>query len=93
MRVVDPAGSAVVEHLLVGAGPPGIAEVAIVARLALRARRLGADVVVEEASTEMVQLLELAGLPVEVAGQPEGRKQALGIEEVEEEAQGGDPPL
>jgi hypothetical protein len=87
---LDPAGATVAQVLLGGSGPPGISTVALVARLALEARRLGADVVIEEASEEMANLLWLAALPVEVKRQAEGRKQALGVEEVEEEAQRGD---
>ena len=69
------------------------------ARLALRARRLGCDVSLRDPSSELRELLVLAGLcdvlpcarsGVEVIGEPEHREEPLGIEE---ERDPGDPPV
>lgn len=75
---------------MTGTGRPDVSAVDIVGCLALELRRLGADVVVEEASPEMAELLWLAALPVEVKGQAESGKEPLRVQEVEEEAEGGD---
>ncbi len=61
-----------------------------VASLSLLVRRLGADVVVEDPSPAMAQLLRLAGLPLEVKGQAEGGEEPLGAQDVQEEAERGD---
>ena len=87
---LDQTGAPLAEVLLAGSRRPDISTVALVARLILDARRVAADVVIEEASDEMAELLRLAALPVEVKRQAEGGKQALGVEDGEEGAQGGD---
>ena len=75
-----------------------MATVDALARLALRARRMGCAVTLRDPSTELLELVGLAGLgevlpcaPVsglEVVGQPEEREVALGVEE---EGDSGDP--
>ena len=70
------------------------------ARVALRARRLGCAIGLRGAPPELLELLAFAGLsdvlpcdpssPVEVTGQPEQREEPLGIEEERDPA---DPPL
>ena len=55
------------------------------ARLQLVARRLGHEVVLRGASSELLELLELFGLSavlrVGVCGQPEEREERVGVEE------------
>jgi ABC-type transporter Mla MlaB component len=68
-----------------------MATVDALARLALRARRMGCAVNLRDPSTELLELLGLAGLGevlpcmpasgVEVIGQPEEREESLGVEE------------
>jgi hypothetical protein len=77
-------------HQLGGPGFPDLGAVDDVARLALLARRLGGRVVLSDVSPGLRSLLELAGLPVEVEGEAEGREEALGIEEGQEELHPGD---
>ena len=70
------------------------------ARLALRARRLGCAVSLRDPSTELLELVGLAGLGevlpcvpgsgLEVGGQPEEREEPLGVEE---ERDAGDPAI
>ncbi len=66
MALIGPGGAVLATRRLCGAGVPGIGAVDDVARLALAAARLGGRVVVGEVSPEMAELLELAGLGVEV---------------------------
>ena len=55
------------------------------ARLVLVARRLGVDVRIVHPPRELVELLDLAGLRVQVLGQSEGGEQAgVELEEVVE---------
>ena len=75
-----------------------MATVDALARLALRARRMGCAVSLRDPSTELLELVGLAGLGgvlpcvaesgLEVIGQPEQRKEPLGVEE---ERDAGDP--
>ena len=68
-----------------------IATVDALARLALRARRMGCAVTLRDPSTELLELVGLAGLgevlpcaavsDVEVIGQAEEREEPLGVEE------------
>ena len=77
-----------------------MATVDALARLALRARRMGCAVNLREPSTELLELLGLAGLDevlpcapasgVEVIGQSEEREEPLGVEE---ERDAGDPAI
>ena len=91
VTVVGCDGTQVAIRTLRGPGPPDLTVVDQLARLALDARRLGARVVLADVTPALIELLELAGLVVEVAGEPERREQALGIEEVEEELHPDDP--
>jgi hypothetical protein len=79
-------GRAVVE----GDGPPGLEAVDAVARLTLFARRLDARVVCSEIVPALSELLELAGLDVEVQRQPEGGEEPLAIQRGQEEVHPGD---
>ena len=77
-----------------------LATVDALARLALRARRMGCAVNLRDPSTELLELLGLAGLGevlpcapasgVEVVGQAEEREEPL---RVEEERDAGDPAI
>ena len=77
-----------------------MATVDALARLALRARRMGCAVTLRDPSTELLELVGLAGLGevlpcaadsgLEVVGQPEERKEPLGVEE---ERDAGDPAV
>ena len=66
---------------LAGEGPPDLAFVAALARFQLIARRAGGRVWLEDVSSAMAELLDLAGLLGEMGGQAEGREDALGIQE------------
>jgi hypothetical protein len=60
-----------------------VGHVDALARLVLAARRLGAEVHVEQVDQALVDLLDLVGLGREVLGEPEGGEQpALHLEEV-----------
>jgi hypothetical protein len=67
--------------LLTGEGPPDLAVVEGLARFQLMTRRTGGRMWLEEVSPALAELLDLAGLRREVGGQPEGREEALGIQE------------
>jgi hypothetical protein len=76
----------------VGALAPDLGTVDLLARLQLRARRLGSELRLRHASAELEELLDLVGLRevlVEAGGEPEQREQRLGVEE---ERELGDPP-
>lgn len=94
VRVERPDGSVVGDRTLHGFGEPDLDTLDAVARLLLAARRSGERLVVVEAVPALGELLELAGLPVEVevevGGQPEAGKHLTGVEQVEEEAHLGD---
>ena len=88
----DASGARTATWVLAGDGHPDLAMVDSIARQALRATRDGGRLVLAEVAPQLRELLALAGLPVEMEGQPEGREQALGVEEVEEESHLGDSP-
>ena len=77
---------------LEGPGRPDLAVVDDVARLALLAARLGGAITVAQVSPLMRELLELAGLRVEVEGQTELGEEPICIQEVQEEVHPGDLP-
>ncbi len=92
VRVERPDGTIASDRTLHGFGEPDLDTLDAVARLLLAARRSGERLVVVEAVPALCELLELAGLPVdvEVGGQPEAGEDLTGIEQVEEEAHLGD---
>jgi hypothetical protein len=90
--VVGPEGPALGGCVLEGPGPPDLETVETVARLALTARRRGAAVVLVAVSPPLRELLEMAGLDVEMEGQAEGGKETLGVKRLQEEAHLGDLP-
>ena len=88
--VVGPDRTALASHRLEGPGPPDLGAVDDVARLALRARRLGGRIILSDVSPALRSLLDLAGLTVEVEGEAEGREEPLGVQEGQEELHPGD---
>jgi len=92
VTIVGPDGAELAGRVLEGPGAPDLGAVDDVARLALLAARLGGGIVLGEVSSLMRELLELAGLGVEVKGQPEGREESFGVQETQEEAHPGDLP-
>lgn len=93
VRVERSDGSVVADRVLHGFGEPDLDTLDAVARLLLAARRTGEHLVVVDAVPALWELLELAGLPVEVGGEPEAGEDLTGVEQVEEEAHLGDPAV
>jgi hypothetical protein len=75
-----PDGVELACRTLRGSGVPDLGTVDDVARLVLSARRVGAAVVVADVAPALRELLELAGLPIEMEGrsEPGGQPLALG---------------
>ncbi len=88
--LLGPDGAVLGTCVIEGVGRPDLGTVDDVARLQLRAQRVGGRVVVETALPVLLELLELAGLPVEVRGQTEDGENGG---RVQEEVQPGDPPV
>ena len=105
--LLEPMGSGIVRgdqtiilYDLARLADADIATVDALARLALRARRMGCAVSLRDPSTELLELVGLAGLGevlpcapgsgVEVVGQSEEREEPLGVEE---ERDAGDPAV
>lgn len=98
LRVEAADGRVLARRTLHGFGPPDLAAVDAVARLVLLARRERARLVVEDAVPELYDLIELTGLTevalrVEPGGETELGEHLAGVEQVEEEAHLGDPPV
>ncbi len=93
VRVERFDGTIVGDRTLHGFGDPDLDSLDAVARLLLAARRAGERLVVVDAVPALWELLELAGLPVEVGGEAEAGEDLAGVEQVEEEAHLGDAPL
>ena len=79
MTVAPPGGSPV-QLVLIGPGLPGLGTVDLLARVVVAVRRTGQPTVVR-LSPDLAELVELAGLVVEVGGEPEGGEDPLGVEE------------
>jgi hypothetical protein len=90
VTVVGPDGAELTSRALTGPGTPDLGAVDEVARLALLAGRLGGVIVLAELAPALRILLELAGLRVEVKGQAESGKEALGVQEGQKEGHAGD---
>jgi hypothetical protein len=71
---------------------PGLAAVDQLARWVLDTTRAGGRVVIEYLAPELAELLDLAGLRVEVQGKTEGGEEAHWVQRVEEEGELGDFP-
>ncbi|MGH9102405.1 MAG: hypothetical protein ACRDYD_05405 [Acidimicrobiales bacterium] len=89
---VDGDGSPVRSWVVEAEGLPDLAAVDRLASLMLEAQRAGGRIVVARLAPEMADLLDLAGLSVEVQREAEGGEEPLGVQGVEEESQLGDPP-
>ena len=70
-----------------GLGPPGLAAVDLLARLALAARRAGGRIRLRDPDPALPALLDLVGLAFEMEGQPEQREPPLGVQEEVEPGQ------
>lgn len=85
MAARAPSGTVVCD---VGSLDPDVSSIDVLARIQLGARRLGVEVRLLRLSSELRELLELAGLAavlgVEPGRQPEEREQPLGVEEKRE---------
>jgi hypothetical protein len=93
--VVGPNSVTLAAHRIEGTGTPNLSTVDDVARLALLAGRLGGHIVLSEVAPALSALLELSGLSGlcgQMERQSEGRKESLGIDEVQEELHPGDLP-
>lgn len=73
-----------------GLGPPGLAAVNLLARLALTARRAGGRIRLRDPSPALCALLDLVGLRFETEGQPEQREPPPRVQEAVEP---GDPAV
>lgn len=62
VRVVNPCKRVLAAEDVAGSGPPDLAAVDRVARLALRAKRMGGRLVISELSPRLLELLDLTGL-------------------------------
>jgi hypothetical protein len=91
--VVRRDGTIVADCVLGGLAPTDIRALDAVARLALLASRLDAELVLEDVSPSLEDLLDLSGLGVEMQGQAERREEAIPIECREEEVHGRDPTV
>ena len=90
VQIVGADHTTLARHQLGGPGLPDLGAVDDVARLALRARRLGGRIILSDVSPALRSLLDLAGLTVEVVGEAEGREEPLGVQEGQEELHPGD---
>ncbi|MGW2639541.1 STAS domain-containing protein [Streptomyces sp. NPDC001348] len=88
--LLDATGGGVVVCDVAGLGPPGLAVVDLLARLALTARRAGGRIRLRDPTPALHALLDLVGLRFQVERQVEEREPALGVEEAVEP---GDPAL
>jgi hypothetical protein len=79
--LVGSTGTELAEWVVEGVGAPDLAVVEAVARWQLWARRAGGAVLLRDVGADLLALLDLAGLLGEMGGEPEGRKQVLGVEE------------
>jgi hypothetical protein len=91
ITVLDAAGSELAGWALDGHGPLDVSVVDALARLRLAAARLGCRLVLREVGPELGELLDLTGLRREMEGQSEAGEEALGVQEGQEEAEGGHP--
>src|SRR5579864_1681155 len=93
ITIVDADGSVMGSSVLEGQGAPDLGTVDVVARLALVAARLGARIALHDVSPAMRELLELAGLCVDVERKAEFGEEPLGVQEGQEEIHPRDLPL
>jgi hypothetical protein len=86
--VIAADGSVLGTHVLAGKGLPDLAAVDDVARLQLSATRLGGGIVLVAAVAALRELLDLAGLSVEMRGEAEEGEDRRGVQE---HVEPGDP--
>ena len=91
--MVGPGGGAVPSWVMEGRGLPDLGTVDHLARMALLAGRLGGAIVLTELSPPLRDLLDLAGLGVQVEGEPERREEPFRVQRGEEVVHPGDLPL
>ena len=91
-RLIGPNGDRLGICQFGGPNGPDLRGVDEVARLTLLIARLGGRIELVDVTPAFRELLELAGLAVEMERQAKGREQPLRIEEVQEEAHGDDLP-
>ena len=92
VTLVGPGRTEIGRLVLEGPGLPDLGAVETVARLSLMAGRRGGAIVLADVSPHLRQLLEVAGLEVEVEGEAEGGKESFGVEGMQEETHLGDLP-
>jgi hypothetical protein len=92
VTVVGPDDTELGGFVLEGPGSPDLGAVETVARLVLMAGRRGGAVVLAEVSPRLRELLEMAGLGVEVEGEAESGEEPRRVQGMEEEAHLGDLP-
>ena len=79
--IVGPDGTVLATRVLTGTGEPDLGDVEKLAMLKLAAARIGGGIVLDAVCAHLVELLELAGLSVEVRGKAEHRKDLPGVQE------------
>jgi ABC-type transporter Mla MlaB component len=87
--LLETTGAGVVVCDVGGLRPVQLATLDLLARLQLAARRAGGRIRLRDPAPALRALLDLAGLPIELEGQPEEREPPLRVEEAVE---AGDPP-
>lgn len=93
VAVVAANGAVLARFRLTGLDRPDLSVVDLLARLALGSARNGGALMLSDVAPSLRELLWLTGLGVEVEGEPEGGEQPLRFQEVQEEAERGDPSL
>jgi len=91
LSIVGRNGAQLGACVVSGEGAPDLGAVDEIARFCLLATRLGGRAVFEVVSPGLLELVGLAGLSVEVSGEPELSEQVLGVEQVEEGIDRRDP--
>ncbi len=90
VTVVHSSGSELDRFELRGRGPPDLSVLDELARVVLFAKRLGCTVRLDEVAARLVELLELADLPLEVGRKAESGEETLRVEHRKKEAHPGD---
>ncbi len=74
VEFVAPDGTVWTTRVMTGYGNPDLSDVDELARLQLWATRLGASIVLDSVCPRLLELIELAGLPVQMRGKSEHRE-------------------
>lgn len=91
--VVADDGKVLARFEVRGTDGPDLSDVDQLARLALGSARNGGTLLLYDVVPSLRELLQLAGLWVEVEGEPESGEEPLSLQVVQEEAERGDPSL